>query len=141
MMHLIKHTRLFLMEYVRIWPNYQNNYRTITWYNVVPGDDNSQCSHRSELCCVIDAIRHIDNICSTYNVLEGSADIGFNILEAYKVANRYAYSPYTKLLHYDLSSTLHQLIKKRPLSTRGKEYTNIAAPVAIKVIMWYVQSK
>ena len=64
---------------------------------------------------LIGAIQHINKICSTYKVPEGAADIGFDILEAYKLATRYAYALSTKLSHYDLSSTLHQLIKTRPL--------------------------
>ena len=51
------------------------------------------------------------------------------------MATRYAYTLYTKLSHYDLSSTLHQLIKSSPLSWKfclvkyhqdnGNTYNNI----------------
>ena len=56
--------------------NIENNYRAITGVNVDLGDAKSQFSHRSELCRLIGSIRHIKNICRTYNVLEGSVEIG-----------------------------------------------------------------
>ena len=46
-------------------------YRAITEANVVPGEANSQYSHHSELCGLIGDKRHINNICSTYDVIEG----------------------------------------------------------------------
>ena len=46
--------------------------------------------------------------------------MGFDILEAYKLATRYAYALSTKLSHYDLSSTLHQFIKTIPLSCKSR---------------------
>ena len=94
----------------------QNNNRATTGDNVVPGDAKYQCSNLSELCGCIDDIRHINKTFSTYNVLEGSAELGCDGFEAYKVAIRYAYAPSTKLSHYDWSSALHQLIKSNPLS-------------------------
>ena len=112
-----------------------NNYCEITWVIVVPGDVKPQFSHCSKLCGLIDVIRYINNICSTYNVLERSTDIECKRLEAYNVATRYAYALSTKLSHYDLSSTIHQLIKASPLSwelrhvkghqDRGDTYNNI----------------
>ena len=89
----------------------QNNDRKITGVNVVAGDAILQCSHYIELCGIIGAIRHINGICSTYKVLEVSAELGCDVLDAYKVVTRYAYAPSTKLAHYDTSSTLYQLIK------------------------------
>ena len=94
----------------------QNNKHAITGPDVVPSDTKSQFSCRSELCGLIGDIRHINNICSTYNILEGSAELGCDGLEAYNVATRYEYAPPTKISHYDLSSNLHQLIKASPLS-------------------------
>ena len=94
----------------------QNNDRLITGANIVLGDAKSQHSHCSDLCGLIGAIRHINKTCSTYNVLEGSTDLGYNGLEAYKVATRYAYTPCTKLSHYYLSYNLHKSIKEIPLS-------------------------
>ena len=61
----------------------QKNDRTIIGANVVPGDAKSQCSHRSEPCGLIGAIRHINNIFITCNVFEGSIDLGRERLEAY----------------------------------------------------------
>ena len=95
----------------------QNNDHTITEANVVPGYSNSKCSHHSELCGLIGDIRHISNISSTYNVLEGSTEIGCDRLEAYKVVTRYAKAISTKLSHCHLSSILHQLTKTIPLSS------------------------
>ena len=113
----------------------QNNDSAITGPDVVPSDTKSQFSCRSELCGLIGDIRHINNICSTYNILEGSAELGCDGLEAYNVATRYAYAPPTKISHYDLSSNLHQLIKASPLSWKfrhvivhqdnGDTYNNI----------------
>ena len=60
----------------------QNNAYTIIGNDFGPGDAKSQCSCRSELCGPIGAIRHINNICITYNVLEGEADLICGILEA-----------------------------------------------------------
>ena len=75
------------------------------------------------------------NIFSTYKVLEGSAEIEYDGLEAYKVATIYAYAPSNKLSHYDISSTPHQLIKSISLSFKlshvkvhqddGDTYNNI----------------
>ena len=113
----------------------QNNDRGIIGDKVVPGDAKSQCFHHSELCVIIGTIPHINNIFSTYNVLEGSAYLGCGGLEAYKVATRYTYTLSTKLSRYNLSSTLHQLIKASPLSCKfryvkchqgdGNTYNNI----------------
>ena len=59
-----------------------NNDRAITGANVVPGDARYQCSHHSEPCGLIGAIRHISNICSTYTIIEGSEELGCDRLEA-----------------------------------------------------------
>ena len=93
----------------------QNKYHAIIEADIVPGDAKYQCSRRSELCGLIGDIRHINNIFITYKFLEGSSELRCDGLEAYKLVTRHAYSPYTKLSHYDLSSTLHQLIKSIPL--------------------------
>ena len=93
-----------------------NNDHKITGDNDVPGDAKYQCSFCSELCGLIGDIRYINNICSTCNVIEGSAELRCDRLGVYKVATRYAYAPSTKLAHYYLSSTIHQFIKASPLS-------------------------
>ena len=74
-------------------------------------------------------IWNTNNICSTYKVLEGAADLGYDGFEAYKIATRYSYDPYTQILHYNLYSTLHQLIKANPLSwkfhhVKGHQYNS-----------------
>ena len=94
----------------------QSNDRSITEAKVFPGDDKSQCYHCSKLRSLIGAICNIYNISSTCNVIAGSAELVCDGLEAYKVETIYLYAPSTKLSHYDLSSTLHQLIKASPMS-------------------------
>ena len=60
----------------------QNNDGIITGANVVPSDTKYQCYHHNELCGIIGAIRHINNIFSIYNILEVSEDTGCDILYA-----------------------------------------------------------
>ena len=81
--------------------------RKITGDNVVLSDAKSQCYHCSELCGIIGYIRNINNIFRTYNILEGSSELGYGGLETYIVVNRYKYSQSPKLSHYHLSFTLH----------------------------------
>ena len=132
----------------------QNNDYAIIGDNIVPVDAKFQCSHSSELCGLLGDIRHINNICSTCNVLEGSAQLGCDGLEAYKVAKIYTYAPSHKLSHYNSSSIIHQLIKANTLSWKfrhvkghqddGGTYKNIDewgqmnidAYIIIKDYMW-----
>ena len=41
--------------------------------NLTPGDKTSQCSHRSELSGLIGVVKHINDICSRYNITSGKA--------------------------------------------------------------------
>ena len=50
----------------------QNNDHAITGVDIVPDDAKYQFSHCSELCGLVSDFRNINNICSTYNVLEVS---------------------------------------------------------------------
>ena len=89
---------------------------TVKGDNLVPGDPAIQCSHRSELSGIIGAVRHMNIICRRYEITEGNIELGCDGLEAFKVASRYDYDPTTRIKHYDLVSTLHQLIKDSPLT-------------------------
>ena len=82
----------------------------LTGDNLVPGDANSQCSHCSKLTGIIGAVQHMNLLCQRYKIQQGNIELGCDGLEAYKVASQYVYDPTTQLKHFDLVSTLHQLI-------------------------------
>ena len=90
--------------------------RAIYGDNLVPGSDDIQCSHRSELTGLIGVVRHMNLICRQYNIQQGNIELGCDGLEAFNVASRYTYDLTTRIKHFDLVSTLHQLIKQSPLT-------------------------
>ena len=45
-----------------------NTSRRLYGNNVVPGETYLQCSHRSELCGLVGAVKHIGNICTKYGI-------------------------------------------------------------------------
>ena len=83
---------------------------------MVPCKKSCQCSYRSEITGLVGAVRHMNLLCRQYNVTAGNIELGCDGLDAYKAATRYDYDPSTRIKHFDLVSTLHQLIKTSPLT-------------------------
>lgn len=51
-----------------------------------------------------------------FNITIGNVELGCDGMESYKAAIRYTYVPCTQLANFDnLVSTLHSLIKERPV--------------------------
>lgn len=87
-----------------------NTKRSIQGKNIIPGDKSVQCPHRSELGGLIGVIRDIDLLCKEYGITEGDVEVGCDGQQAYLVATRASYSPTTTISHFDISTTLHNLI-------------------------------
>ena len=84
--------------------------------NLTPGSKIAQCSHRSELSGLIGVVKHINDICSRYNITSGNVEVGCDGEEAFKIATRHHYRPTSKISHHDLTSKLHHLINSSPIS-------------------------
>ena len=74
-----------------------------------------QCSHRSELSGLIGVVRQIF-LCRQHRVCHRSIEVGCDGMEVCKAASRFLYEPNVKISHFDMVSTLHQLIKDSPLT-------------------------
>ena len=79
--------------------------------NIVPGDRHIQCPHRSELCGLIGAVQHIQQICKNNNINEGRVALACDGLEAYKIATRFNWTHTTNIGHFDMVTCLHQLLR------------------------------
>jgi len=93
----------------------QNTTKRLCGDNAVPGDTYVQCSHRSELCGLIGAVNHINDICKKYNIQHGKAELACDGMEAYKIACRYKWTHTTNIGHFDMASCLHQLLLRAPI--------------------------
>ena len=93
-----------------------NTKRRLYSNNVVPGEKYLQCSHRSELCGIIGAVRHITNIYTKYNIQKGKVELACDGLEACKIASRFTWKHTTTIGHFDMVSCLHEILKQSPLS-------------------------
>ena len=87
-----------------------NNDQAIYGNTLIPGEKDSQCSHRSELGGLIGAVKHINDICQTHNITSGKVELGCDGEEAYKITTRHKYSPTSKISHHDLTTKIHHLI-------------------------------
>ena len=65
-----------------------NTSRRLYGNNVVPGETYLQCSHLSELCGLVGVVKHIRNLCTKYDIQQGSVKIACDGLEACKIASR-----------------------------------------------------
>ena len=83
--------------------------------NIVPGDDYLQCPHRSELCGLVGAVRHINQLCQQHNITDGNVEIACDGMEAYKKATRFDWRHTTNMGHFDMASCLHQLLRRSNL--------------------------
>ena len=83
---------------------------------MVIGESYLQCSHRSELCGLVGAVKHIRNICKKYDIQQGLVEIVCDGLEAYKIASRYELKHTTNMGHFDISTCLHELLKQNTLT-------------------------
>ena len=92
-----------------------NTSRRVYADNLVPGQPHVQCPHRSELCGLIGAVRHIKLLCQQNDITDGQIEIACDGLEAFKIASRFQWNHTTNMGHYDLSSCLHQLLRNSPL--------------------------
>lgn len=84
--------------------------------NIVPGDAQSQCSHRSELSGLIGAVKHISYLCRLHGITDGDIEIGCDGLQAFRAATRHTWKSTTSISHFDLVTTLHSLIRATPLT-------------------------
>ena len=60
--------------------------------------------------------KHVNDLCNLHGITSGSIEAGCDGMEAYKVASRLGYPPSTRISHFDLASTLHQLLRDSPLT-------------------------
>ena len=128
--------------------------RRIYGDNIVPGDSYVQCAHRSELAGLVGAVGHIHQLCQQYNIQDGHIEIACDGQEAYKIATRYEWKHTTKIGHFDLSSCLHQMLRKSTLQWNFRhvsghqdavkavedldiwEQLNMVADMYAKVALW-----
>ena len=53
----------------------ENPKQIVSGYNLVPGQKQVQCSHRSKLCGLIGVAKHINDIYSTHNITAGHVEL------------------------------------------------------------------
>ena len=55
-------------------------------------------------------------LCQQHRISNGSIEVGCDGMEAVKAASRFQFEPNVKISHFDMVSTLHQLINDSPLT-------------------------
>ena len=80
--------------------------------NIILTDNDEGCSYRSKLERLYRAIYHWKSIASRFNLHHIPIKVRCYGLEVIKVTRRYHYKPTTNIVHYDMISTLHYLVKE-----------------------------
>ena len=79
--------------------------------NIIPGNQNTHYSHRSELGGIIGGLHHILNTCDKFEIANVRIKAYCDGQEAINKADRAHFKPTTSISHFDLVTTLHFITK------------------------------
>lgn len=83
---------------------------------VVPGEKDTQCSHRSELAGLLGSIVHINHLCSAHDIHQGTVQLGCDGLNAIQVIESTYEVCKSNRRHFDIIQAITDAIKDSPLT-------------------------